>query len=137
MLRFLHRFIDQTLLRYLLVGLLTTVIGVSIMFSFYNLLHLNYWISSASNYIVGGTLSYLLNRRFTFHSKARPGRSVIRFVSNLSLCYLLAYGAAKPVICAIYSQAGKGVQDNIAMTAGVCCFAVLNYFGQRFFVFRT
>ena len=32
------------------------------MFAAYNLLHLSYWVSSASNYVVGSIVSYFLNK---------------------------------------------------------------------------
>ena len=39
---------DRTFLRFVLVGVVNTLFGYAIMFGFYNLLHLDYWISSFS-----------------------------------------------------------------------------------------
>lgn len=61
---------------------------------------------------------------------------VIRFALNISICYLLAYGIAKPLTRMILSSWSSGIQDNGAMLAGMILFVVINYVGQKFFVFR-
>lgn len=40
-----------TLVRFVMVGVINTVVGTAIMFGLYNLAHCSYWVSSASNYI--------------------------------------------------------------------------------------
>lgn len=103
---------------------------------FNNLLHLNYWISSASNYIFGSVVSYFLNKFFTFNNKNKSPIVILKFVINISLCYAAAYGLARPLAGMILKGAGKSVQENGAMLAGMGLFIVLNYIGQRFFVFK-
>ena len=48
------------MLRFLLVGVVNTLVGAGIMFLLYNLAGCSYWLSSAANYIVGGVVSYFL-----------------------------------------------------------------------------
>ncbi|MCD7822089.1 MAG: GtrA family protein [Clostridiales bacterium] len=134
--QFLTRFFDKTFWKFILVGIANTLFGTAIMFVFYNVFHLSYWVSSASNYFFGSILSYFLNKHFTFQSKDNSPRSVLRFVVNISVCYLVAYGAAKPLIRYLFAGLGTTLQDNLAMLAGMCIFVALNYCGQRFFVFR-
>ena len=130
------RLIDKTTIKFLLVGVINTIVGTSIMFLLYNVGHMNYWVSSAANYIVGSIVSYLLNKYFTFQNKEKSVQQIVRFVVNISVCYLLAYGIARPLIRAIFSFAEKAVQDNVAMLAGMCLFVGFNYLGQRFLVFK-
>jgi putative flippase GtrA len=132
----LKRPLDHTFRKFILVGILNTLFGTGIMFLFYNVFHFGYWISSASNYFFGSILSYLLNRAFTFQNKAAAAKTLPRFVINISLCYLLAYGMAKPLVRHILSHCTQTIQDNIAMLVAMCLFVGLNYIGQRFFVFR-
>lgn len=132
----MQRFFDKTFWRFIVVGVINTVFGTAIMFAFYNLFHFSYWVSSASNYILASILSYFLNKYFTFQSKERSMKSVMKFAANITVCYLLAYGAAKPLARYIFSGAAKSIQDNMAMLAGMGFFVLLNYCGQRFFVFR-
>lgn len=135
--KLLSKFFDRTFWKFVLVGAANTLFGTGIMFMFYNVLHLSYWLSSASNYVFGSILSYFLNRRFTFRSRDTAGRTLPRFVLNISFCYLLAYGVAKPLAAHILSRFSTVFQENFAMMAGMCLFVGLNYIGQRFFVFRV
>lgn len=133
---FLKQNLDKTTGKFLLVGVVNTLFGSGIMFLSYNLLHFSYWVSSALNYILGSILSYFLNKFFTFRSNVKGGGELVRFVLNIALCYLLAYGIAKPLVAAILAGARPAIQDNGAMIVGMCLFVALNYFGQRYFVFR-
>ena len=45
-------FLDATLIRFVIVGVINTGVGTAIMFGLYNLAHCTYWVSSASNYIL-------------------------------------------------------------------------------------
>ena len=131
----LTRFFDKTFWKFILVGIVNTLFGTGVMFVFYNVFHLSYWISSASNYFFGSILSYLLNRMFTFQSGETTAKTLPRFVINISLCYGLAYGMAKPVVSHLLSGFTRNIQENAAMLAGMCLFIGFNYMGQRFFVF--
>lgn len=130
------KLIDKTTLKFLLVGVVNTIVGTSVMFLAYNILKLNYWVSSASNYVVGSIVSYFLNKYFTFRNNERSVKQLLIFVVNITLCYLIAYGAAKPLVYHILGGASVAVRDNCAMLAGMCLFVVLNYLGQRFVVFK-
>ncbi len=127
---------DRTFLTFLVVGVINTLFGTAVMFLAYNLLHLNYWVSTAANYVLGSILSYFLNKRFTFRNQSSHKKTAVRFIINIAVCYAVAYGAARPLVRLALSGAGKTVQDNVAMLAGMVLFVVLNYFGQRFFAFR-
>ena len=115
-----------------LVGILNTVVGTTIMFLAYNVLNLGYWLSSALNYIVGSVLSYFLNKYFTFGSRRRSNMEVIRFLINILLCYLLAYGLALPFVRNFILTIGisleKQILEQISMICGMCFFIILNFF---------
>ena len=132
----IRRLFDRTFWKFILVGVANTLFGAAIMFLFYNVLHLSYWISSASNYIFGSILSYVLNRAFTFQNTEHSRKTLPRFVLSISLCYLLAYGVAKPLVRNLLTGTTQSLQENVAMLVGMCLFTGLNYIGQRFFVFR-
>ena len=129
-------FTDKIFMKFVMVGIINTLVGTTIMFVFYNVFYLNYWISSASNYIIGSLVSYLLNKNFTFRFREKGYYSLLRFIINILTCYLLAYGIAKPIMHWILSDFNKTIQENISMLLGMCLFVVFNYLGQRFFAFR-
>ena len=127
---------DASMLKFLLVGVLNTLVGSGIMFLLYNLADAPYWMSVCANYIVGGVVSYFLNKYFTFQNRERSWAQVARFVLTVAVCALIAYGVAKPLVRWALSGFGVKVQDNAAMLVGMCLYTGLNYFGQRFFAFR-
>ena len=130
------KLIDITTIKYLIVGVINTLVGTGVMFVLFNFFSVSYWISSAANYVVGSIVSYFLNKYFTFQNKEKSLKQMIRFIVNIAACYLAAYGAAKPLISWLLSDMNEKFQGNAAMLAGMCLFVVLNYFGQRWFVFQ-
>ena len=131
-----QQLLDVTCWKFVLVGIANTLVGTTVMFVAYNAIHLSYWISSASNYVIGSIVSYFLNKYFTFQNKEKSVKQVVIFIFNITICYLLAYGFAKPIISWVLSNQSKPVQDNLSMLAGMGAFVVFNYLGQRIFVFK-
>lgn len=127
---------DITFVKFLIVGMINTLVGTAVMFTVYNVFHLSYWISSAANYVIGSICSYFLNKYFTFQNKDKSPIIVLKFIINITVCYLIAYGGAKKFILFLLSDFPAKWQDNIAMVCGMGLFVVLNYFGQRFFAFK-
>lgn len=133
----IEKILHHSFIKFLGVGVINTAIGTLIMFCFYNVFHLNYWISSASNYIVGGIVSYYLNKKYTFKYSQSGWKVMLRFALNVAVCYFLAYGMAKPLVLKLLQNYPVKVQENLAMVVGMGLYVVLNYLGQRFFAFRT
>ena len=132
----IKKLFDKTFLKFILVGLVNTAVGTTVMFVLYNVFHCSYWVSSASNYVIGSIVSYFLNKYFTFRNTKKDWRIIVRFILNISVCYLLAYGIARPLARIVLSGASKSLQENGAMLVGMGLFVILNYFGQRFFAFK-
>lgn len=131
------KLIDKTFLKFLLVGVINTLVGTGTMFALYNLAGLSYWICSAANYLVGGIVSYFLNKNFTFRKKTGSVKQILFFAANTALCWLLAYGISKPLMLQLLADSSVRLQENIAMVCGMCLYTGLNYLGQRFIVFRS
>ncbi|MDM5332395.1 GtrA family protein [Ureibacillus composti] len=127
---------DVKFWKFILVGIINTIVGTSIMFGLYNLVGLSYWVSSASNYILTSILSYFLNKYFTFQQKGSSLRSLVKFAINIAICYILAYGVAKPLTIFMLMNASQKVQENVALFVGMVFFTAFNYLGQRFFAFK-
>lgn len=141
----LKKIFDPTFFRFIIVGCINTLVGYNIMFGLYNLAGLHtwgdrgYWISSAANYVVGSIVSYVLNKHFTFRNREKGAGVVVRFILNITVCYLLAYGLARPAVNWALGGMGLGeqLQGNLTMLFGSGLFVILNYCGQRFFAFKT
>ena len=131
-----HKLIDSTVPRFLLVGIINTLVGCGAMFLLYNLAHWSYWLSSAANYVLGGVVSFFLNKYFTFRNKERSWSQVLRFAATVAVCWLIAYALAKPLVALALAGWEQNMQENLAMVAGMCLYTGLNYLGQRFFAFK-
>lgn len=132
----LQKILDITFWKFVLVGIINTLVGTTVRFVAYNLLHFSYWVSSASNYVVGSIVSYFLNKYFTFQNNEKSLGQLLKFILNITVCYLLAYGLAKPVVSWILQNQSRSIQDNCSMLVGMGAFVVFNYIGQRLIVFK-
>jgi len=128
--------VDKKLLKFLLVGVINTLFGCGLMFLLYNCIGASYWISSACNYIVGGLISFFLNKYFTFQNKQKSYRQVVVFILNLAICYFIAYFVAKKAVYWLLESQPEKIRDNAALLVGMCLYTALNYIGQRLFVFE-
>ena len=81
--------LDITFWKFVLVGSVNTLVGTGVMFAAYNLLHLSYWVSSASNYVVGSIVSYFLNKYFTFQNKERSWKQLGMFFPSCCFTFLM------------------------------------------------
>ena len=133
---FIKKLFAWSVFRFAIVGVVNTLVGSAIMFGLYNLAHCSYWLSSAANYVLTSILSFFLNKYFTFQNKTNTPRQILVFAVNIALCYLIAYGAAKPLALWLLSGASVSLRENVAMLVGMVFFSVLNYIGQRLLVFK-
>ena len=119
-------------------GVINTLMGWVIMAVLYNLIHMNYWLSSGISYFIGSVFSYHANGKLTFkvededRDKALPWR----FAINIIVCYLVAFSVAQPLVEKVLASQPAVIVDNVAMVLGMCIFIVMNFFGQKLFVFR-
>lgn len=128
---------DRKLLKFMMVGVANTIIGALVMFILYNLAHCSYWIASACNYIVGGIFSFFLNKYFTFKDKSQSFKQVLLFAGTIIFCYFVAYVLARQAVYQIFTSQPEKIKDNIAMLCGMCLYTAINYFLQRFVVFKN
>ena len=141
---FLKDFFDIKFLKFILVGILNTIVGTGLQFLLFNLLGWNEVASSLTGYVLGSVLSYFLNKHFTFKNKEKGIKPALRFALNIAVCYTLAYSIAIPLIRRICTEFSFRIFDwsvaktagNIALALGSCLFVAFNYIGQRFFSFK-
>ncbi|MBQ3110606.1 MAG: GtrA family protein [Clostridia bacterium] len=147
--------VDEKLFKFILVGILNTLVGYAINFTALNVFGLSFMLAGALNYIPTSVMSFFLNKYFTFKSKGNLKKEALRFAVNIAVCWLLAYGIAKPVTTFLmglapievfdfvrfitfgYLNATEQIIDNVATIVGMGLFVVFNYTGQRFFAFKA
>jgi putative flippase GtrA len=138
----MKRFFDKSMYRFLIIGSINTVLGIALMFVFYNVFHLGYWGSTAIAYIIGSVFSYLMNKNYTFSYKKKDKMSILRFISVQVVAYSIAYLIARPLVFFVFGYFDDYLNlefryiEQLAMLVGMGFFIVLGYMGQRFFAFR-
>lgn len=131
-------FFDKSLLIFLIIGLLNTVVstlGSQLLYG-----ALGYWGSTALMFAVCSVFSFIFNRKYSFESKAPLVQSIVRFAVVIAVCYLLAFGVAKPLVnwaaAAFFPALTVVWKDRIAMLVAQVIFTGFNYIGQRLWAFR-
>lgn len=119
-----------------MVGVINTLMGWIIMAVLYNLIHMNYWLSSGISYFIGSVFSYHANSKLTFKVENKDKGLPWRFAVNIIVCYLIAFGVAQPLVESVLASQPKVIVDNVAMVLGMGFFVVMNFFGQKLFVFK-
>ena len=143
----LSRIVDRTTIYYLIIGILNFIICTGIMFLLFNLCGLSEHLAPLVNYGLGSVIWYLSCKYILFRDKMSTGQQLLRFIAEVIACYVLTYYIISPLLSKVVLRSPKllklfsfGGQDNIAgnckMTIGSISYAIINYFGQRFFVFN-
>ncbi|MDD4796899.1 MAG: GtrA family protein [Eubacteriales bacterium] len=138
--QFLKRIFDVSLLKFLLIGLMNTLLSLGITFALYDWAGLGYWGATATAYVATSVLAFVLNRRFTFRSRETLWKSAVKFAVVIGVCYVIAYSLAKPLAIAAGQRWMPGLAqdmvEKVALLVGQVLFTSMNYLGQKFFAFR-
>ena len=127
---------DVKMWKFLLVGLLNTLVGDGLSFLLINLTDMGIWLATALPMALASVMSYFLNKHFTFKNTETGWRPAVRFALNIAMCYVVAYGIAIPLMQWALSTADPALRDNVAKLTGMVLFTGCNYLGQRLFAFR-
>jgi len=140
--------LDRTLIYYLIVGVLNFIVCTGIMFMLFNMCGFSEHVAPVVNYALGSLIWYLACRYLLFRGTETTWQSMIRFTIEVLICYVLSYYIAAPLMSCwlldyesvrnIFDFGGSDkITGNFEMTVGAIVYAVLNYFGQRYFVFSS
>lgn len=128
----------HSFIRFLLVGVINTIVGLSAMYLLMHGFSFSYWASTFLGNLIGACVSYFLNRIFTFKSSADVGKSIFLFAVVILACYFLSYSLAEKLALWVFSHQSlieaKYAKD-AAVLMGTGIYTITNYFGQRIFVF--
>ncbi len=136
---------DEKMWKFLLVGILNTLVGQGLSFLLLNLVPWENFqvgstaavnISSGISTILASIMSYYLNKNFTFRYQGTDRTVALRFTLNIVICYIIAYNLLASLTVRILAGQPKWIVENGSMIVGMCSFVACNYFGQRFFAFR-
>jgi putative flippase GtrA len=129
---------NLTFIRFIIVGVANTIIGLSIMFVFFRLLGLSYWSATFLGNTAGACVSYCLNRSFTFKSNSNVPKSLIRFTVVILICYFISFYIGKQAVHLVLMHThafSASISSEIAILVSTCLYTLLNYILQKFIVF--
>ena len=125
----------QQVVSFGIIGVINTLMGFLLIELFYNVFQWNYWISSMTSYTIGSIYSFFANKKLTFKIRGNTRKTGVRFLINTVICYGIAYGIAKPLVRVTLADMSQKAIENVALIVGMGFFIVLNFFGQKFYVF--
>ncbi len=143
----LRRVVDRTLILYLIIGILNFIVCTALMFFLYNFCGFGDNYAPLVNYGLGSLIWYLSCKFILFRGHQSRWQQLIRFVAEVVVLYVLSYYVIAPLLSTpiLKSKALSGffcsiggkdkTVGNCEMSIGAVAYALLNYFGQRYFVF--
>ncbi len=146
--------ISGEFIKYCLVGIVNTLVGISTAYILLNPFHQTYTISTIGSYITGICVSYLLNKKFTF--KIGHGNNFVlfaKFALSMLPCYVISYYILSPFFTkflfridfvynisnwffSLFSVAQDRVLDNLTVIVSMGFYLVLGFTLNKYFIFR-
>lgn len=123
--------LDFTAVRYIVVGLANTLIGLLVIYACMFAFGLGDVSANAVGYTVGLLTSFALNKRWTFSHEGDVFPSFVRFF----VIVLLSYAANLATV--LLATDVMGWNRYVAQGVGVVPYAVVGYVGSRLFAFRS
>jgi len=115
--------------RFVAVGILNTVIGLSFIFAAKALLGWGDLAANAAGYALGLSASFALNRSWTFRDQGRINPALLRFLAAFGLAYLAN------LLTVFGLRDLMGIDSYLAQAAGVVPYTGLFFLASRSFVF--
>ena len=121
---------SATFIRFLLVGIVNTITGLSVIYACKWFLGFDDVSANLSGYIVGLTVSFTLNSRWTFQYRGSVWPAVMRFLT----VFLVAYATNLFVVLLLIEA--FAVNSYLAQAIGVPPYTLMFYAGSRWLAFR-
>lgn len=116
--------------RYLLVGVVNTMVGLSIIFA---LMHAGVAdvVANAIGYAIGLCVSFVLNGKWTFGATALDAGRLLRFLLVVGVAYLANLAAL------IVARDALGWGGHLGQLAGAVAYTTVGFAGSRWFAFAA
>ena len=126
--------ISQTIRQFIkfgLVGVLNTIITLSIIFVFMKLFNVSYILSNVIGYLFGFINSFILNKIWTFKSKKSIGSESFFFVLIFIICYFIQLAFL------IILKEKLLVKPEYAQIISMIFYSIINFTGNKFITFKN
>lgn len=121
--------LSSSLVRFLLVGVVNTCFGLSIIF-------LAKWVwllddvrANVIGYALGISVSFILNKRWTFAHGGSAATALARFLLITGIAYVANLATV------LFTIENLSLNSYLAQAVGVVSYTAIGYLGSRYFVF--
>ena len=122
------KYFDYSMLRWVLVGVTTTVIDYLIFITLYGPINSVFVVNLISS-AVATSLNYFTHHRWTFKSDQNHSRSGVKYLVNLTFWWLVSTSIIKALIV-------LSIDPKIAKLVPILLIAPINYFVLNKIVFK-
>jgi putative flippase GtrA len=122
------KYFDYSMLRWVLVGMTTTVIDYFIFITLYGPINSVFVVNLISS-AVATSLNYFTHHRWTFKSDQNHSRSGVKYLVNLAFWWLVSTSIIKALIV-------LSIDPKIAKLVPILLIAPINYFVLNKIVFK-
>lgn len=142
----MRKMVDRAFVIYLIVGVANFIVCTALMFFLFNAWGVSEHIAPLINYGLGSLIWFLGCKYLIFPGVKSGLQQYIRFGIEVLICYAISYYLLAPITAQFFLKydtvynwftfgGGAKVTANCEMAAGTLIYALLNYYGQRYFVF--
>lgn len=119
----------RQIVRYSLVGIVNTVVGLTVIFFF---MHIGFGdiFSNVAGYMCGFAVSCTINARWTFETRLNRYK-VTKYMTVVVLAYVANLTAL--VLVRDFFELGRV----LAQLAGICVYTLLGFVGSRYYAFKS
>jgi len=118
-------------LKFLTVGIANTLTGLAAIYLCRWLFRFDDVLANIAGYIFGLTVSFLLNRSWTFQSSSAVMPAALRFLAVFAIAY------PTNLIVVLIAIRVFGVNPYVAQALGIPPYTALFYLGSRYFAFNS
>ncbi|MES1146803.1 MAG: GtrA family protein [Solimonas sp.] len=126
---YLNKLLASSILRFAVTGVLNTLIGLGTIYALKWFWSIGDTLANMLGYLVGVMFSLVVNSRWTFQSRESLLVIAPRYLAVIAIAYLVNLACVQWCIRA-------QVNSYLAHAIGTVPYAVINYAGSRWWVFR-
>ena len=116
--------------RFASVGVLNTLVGVSLIFLCYEVFGLGLTLSNAIGYGAGLALSFALNGTWTFGAKTFDAGALAKFLALVLVAFVVN-------LAVIQTLLALGAPYPLAQITGVITYSALVFLGMKYAIFKS
>lgn len=116
--------------KFVIVGIIRTIMGMVIVFIPYNVWGVNYILCNVVGYSVALVTGFIMHRKWAFESQNRWTNEIIPYLATFGLGFLV-----NMILLLIFAEK-LGMNKNISLVIASGGFTLTNYLGNKLWTFR-